>query len=547
MEPESRTLDPVWLPETSPDRSPVSGARSLDRLMLRVVCAMGVVAALAATVSCVGTIAGRIPSPYPVEWQEGVVVNHSLRVLDGAPIYTRPSASFIPILYPPFGYVVQAGAMRLLGRGLPAARAASAAASMGIALLIAWVVYRQTRSRLATILAVGLYFAAYTLCFAYYDQARIDMVFVLLALLALVLLDQPRLSARRVIAAGMLVSLATLTKQHGLAFAGAGFGYLLLRAPRLALVFATAFGVVLIPIVLVLNGASDGWFILETWTFLHRFSLHWHYLPRVIEGMIALAVPLGCAALWVLDGLRRGEHRRLTSIWTVALAAAAFSGYTSLLHPGATTNHLIPILVIAVIMQGFLIGSETQNPSRHRLAVALVALALMPFAIWPWPARATLPPAVCTAQAESVAGIAAIPGDVLVLEDPYYGWLAGKSMNADGASLLYLSDLGLDLPADLVQSITARRYGAVVLSYRPEIDIMRTRSGKELSRLITAHYTYSHSLVADGPLIDMLRIPRHIYLPHAIAGRLPAGALEAPVRTATPPELSRYEMPRPRG
>jgi len=516
-----------------------------NAIFFQVVCAVAVLVALAATLSCVLTVAGRIGNPYPVEWQEGVVAYHSFRLLDGAPLYVEPSASFIPIIYPPLGYVVQAGAMQIFGRGLPAARAASVAASLAIALLIGWTVYRKTRNRLATILPIGLFFAAYTLCFAYYDQARIDMLFVLLMLLALILLDHPRASLARVIAAGVLTALAVLTKQNGLAFAGAGFAYLLLQAPRRALVFAAAFGLVLVPTVLILNHVSQGWFLLQTWTFIQRFSLHWKYWPRAVHGLIAIAVPLACAAVWILSGIRHGEPRRLISIWTIALAAAASSAFTSLLHPGAVTNHLIPTLVIAVIMEGFLIGEVTYRPTRPRLAAALIALALVSFVRWPWPAP--LPPAVRTAQAASVAGIAAIPGDVLVLEDPYYGWLAGKPMNADGASFLYLSELGFDLPEDLVQGLTQRRYAGLVLSYRPETEIMGSRSGKRMSHLITEHYVYSHSLMAEDPLIDMLRIPRHVYLPQAIAAKLPDTSLEARGWMAAPPKLSRSEQPRPRG
>jgi hypothetical protein len=74
----------------------------------------------------------RLTNPYPVEWLEGAFVAHSLRVLNGQPIYIAPSAEFIPNLYPPLAYWVQALAMKWIGPTLPP-RAGSGLGDGGVA------------------------------------------------------------------------------------------------------------------------------------------------------------------------------------------------------------------------------------------------------------------------------------------------------------------------------------------------------------------------------------------------------------------------------
>jgi hypothetical protein len=90
---------------------------------LRLVTTIVVLVALAEVVSWGIAVGRRVSSPYPVEWQEGAVTNAAMRLLDRQPIYAPPSASFISLIYPPFGSWVQEGAMRVFGRGHPAARA----------------------------------------------------------------------------------------------------------------------------------------------------------------------------------------------------------------------------------------------------------------------------------------------------------------------------------------------------------------------------------------------------------------------------------------
>jgi hypothetical protein len=43
----------------------------------------------------------RLQYPYELEWMEGGMVDHALRVLSGQKLYVRPSLEFVPFIYPP--------------------------------------------------------------------------------------------------------------------------------------------------------------------------------------------------------------------------------------------------------------------------------------------------------------------------------------------------------------------------------------------------------------------------------------------------------------
>ena len=47
------------------------------------------------------TTLNRLFYPYDLEWMEGGMLLHGLRVMEGQPLYVEPSSEFIPFIYPP--------------------------------------------------------------------------------------------------------------------------------------------------------------------------------------------------------------------------------------------------------------------------------------------------------------------------------------------------------------------------------------------------------------------------------------------------------------
>lgn len=55
------------------------------------------------------TAGSRLSYPFDIEWMEGGVITHAKRLLDGQPLYAKPSADFIAYIYQPLFYVLLAG------------------------------------------------------------------------------------------------------------------------------------------------------------------------------------------------------------------------------------------------------------------------------------------------------------------------------------------------------------------------------------------------------------------------------------------------------
>lgn len=162
------------------------------------------------------TVAGRIASPWPLEWMEGATLHHALRLTQGRALYAAPSAEFIPFVYPPLAYLPMAASMLMFGPSLWACRLVSVLALAGCLACAFVSVRRTTGSAAAGCWATGVYALGFGYGGAFGDLARVDSVFMLLVWLAI-----ERFSARDTRLGLLWLALSCFAKQHGLIFFGA--------------------------------------------------------------------------------------------------------------------------------------------------------------------------------------------------------------------------------------------------------------------------------------------------------------------------------------
>jgi 4-amino-4-deoxy-L-arabinose transferase-like glycosyltransferase len=361
-------------------------------------------------------VAVRIRDPYPIEWMEGAIVAHALRWVEGLEIYVPPSANFIPALYPPLGYWVQGAAMKLLGPGLPAARAASAAATLGVLVFLGLIVHQRTRSLVAAVAVAGAFLDAYVACGSWYDLARNDMIFLFFGVASVFVVTGPA-HLWRTVASAVLAALAVWTRQQGLAIAAVGFLHLGRDRRRQALVFLAVVIAATAPGFALLDRATGGWFLRTTWTTLGDFPMRLHRAPLVLERLLeSLWIPLLCAVIW-LAGQARHHLAPLTSVWTLLMGAFLFNAVLAMIKEGGDVNHLIPVVLFALVLGGFALGEldrqqQRQPPPRPWLLSLMLLLFVVQYLVWPHPSRALVPDHVRAAQRQVIAEIAAIPGDV---------------------------------------------------------------------------------------------------------------------------------------
>ncbi|MBN1476027.1 glycosyltransferase family 39 protein [Candidatus Sumerlaeota bacterium] len=482
----------------------------------------------------------RVPYPYELETCEGAVADASARILDGEPLYAPPTLEHVMINYTPLYYHAVALMGRITGGiSLPTARLVSFLASLGSMALIGLFVWRETRHRLATLAAVGLFAACFEIGGGWYDLARIDSLFLLFLLGSITLLrGKPR--TLRWLLAGALMAAAFFTKQTALVIAlPIALGVILIDWRRGLLFTLAAFGGMAIGSWLWMQ-ATDGWFaeyvfhiprgrmgLWRRWDMLVAF-----WTSDIIRPMgIALVAMLLTLLSLLIDG---GERRRF--ILLLFLAMGMFGGpWAARMTAGAFCNNVIPAYAMLAIFFGLTIGrAEEMLPpgidegARGRAltrmvlwTACLVQLAGLVFN----PLKHLPTSADREAGDDFIALLRSFEGDVFI---PYHGHLSSMAGKRTFAHLNALSDyllMGSEpdrtrLEDELRRAIEEQRFSAIILDTGfGESDLGLDVSASDYLDLIREHYQLRDP-VFDNPNVFYTRtcevsrpeticVPRH--------------------------------------
>ncbi len=296
----------------------------------------------------------RVTFPFEHEWMEGAVVDHVQRVLAGDPLYVEPSLSFTPFLYTPLYYGVSAAACHLLGTGLLGPRIVSIAATVACLALIASFVHRETRDRLAALVAVGWFATTYELTGFWLDIARVDSLF-LFFLLASTWLARFARSYAACAGAGAALALAFFTKQSALPFLVPVASFAFALGWKRALTCAASFALPTAVVVAYLHRVSDGWFSYYVFDVPGQHTVLWDRLgPHLLDFFVKpVIVPLLLAVTALV--LRPGSLRvpRVLTAYALLGTFAFATSYVALLHRDGYVNVLSPAYAVLAILAGF--------------------------------------------------------------------------------------------------------------------------------------------------------------------------------------------------
>lgn len=409
--------------------------------------------------------ARRLTYPYDLEWMEGGMLAHALRIGQGKPIYLPPSLDFVPFLYTPLYPALLALLGRVVGLGYVLGRVLSLA-SLVAALALGYRAARHAGADPVTAAAaMAALLAGFPFCGAWYDLVRNDELFLALAMAGLyVAVTRP--TARGAVLAAALLSASYFAKQTGLGLMVAGLCVVALGNWRVAWVYALAAALLWVGGVALLDWRAQGWF----WTWVYRaHARHPFYARRAL-----LETP------WTLI-------KQAPAVWAaglVALAVAALRRRLSRLH---VQWALAAAAGVGVACLGFGTQWAFYNAYIPGLYFPLVALAVLagagavagPGALRPWPITLALgvqlathfydPRPFCPTPADRAAGaaliarIAATPGDVLVSSHPWYPVLAGKPAFLHRMGMMDAPAAGLGRPRGLDEAVAGGRFSLIIL------------------------------------------------------------------------------------
>jgi hypothetical protein len=465
----------------------------------------------------------RLGYPYELEWLEGACVDHVRWILSGRPLYVEPSVDFTPFCYTPLYFYVSAGLARIMGAGFLPLRLVSLLASLGVFALLLAFVRRQTGSTMWGLIAAGLYAATYRASGAWFDIARVDSLFMFL-LLAGVYAVRFREGFWGLLMAGVLMSLAFLTKQTALLVALPLMAYAFLAKPRRsAWAFAGSYVLLLVITTIVLNVATGGWYVY----YVFGLPAYHDKLPAMLTAFwtVDLAKPMGIAmALAMVCVVSRlsEDIRKQFAFFAALLAGMVAAAWLGRFHGAGYDNVLQPAYAFLAI--GMAVGAQTLESSwlgltdsaaapvpappdggagrfATSLLLSLYCVGLIQFALLCYSPSAQIPSKQdALAGDRLVATVSHIDGDVWI---PYHGFLAAMAGHSGfHCHAMAVNDVlrGPDgeprskLLSDMTSAIASRRFAAILLDDEWQF---KTTAWQPLMRALAESYNPPEIIVAD--------------------------------------------------
>ncbi len=521
---EKEVNDAITTAKVDVGQASLTANRAVERI-LRWLC---IVLASGYVVLFIALAVLRLMYPYEVEWMEGAMMDHAVRLLDAKPIYTAPSIDFVAWLYPPLYYYAVAAVMKLVGVGWFAGRIVSFASTILTAVMLAGITKKITGDNLLAFFSFALYLATYHATGFYFDIVRNDAFFTLLlvaaAWSALMTRGMPG-----VIASALIMFLAIATKQQAIFFLPAMAIWYWLRDKRSAIVFsAIALGLAGIGF-LAMNAATSGWlsYYLLQIPRAKRADFVWmrtlDIFPQYAFGVFT-ASSLALFALIVNAQRSTVKHvpsHTMKQFWSSAnglLAMLTFSalaaGAMSLGNEGGYANVMMPFAAFVTSFLPIAIREfSSSSPIIARYAYGAILFQLIAFFFNPFAEKMLI-----ASEHQKRGGdeffrqLRAIPGEVLI---PYHGFIARQAGKPSHAHVLASLDVlrmhdttARRLQANFDTALAHHRFSAVILEEAP----LFTREAAP------AHYTFARTMLVE-PNVYLTRVrdeatrPQFVFVP----------------------------------
>lgn len=459
----------------------------------------------------------RLLYPFEVEFVEGLMAEHSLRLLQNKQIYDQPQLEFIAAIYQPFYYYVAALSMKVFGIGLFAGRLVSVLATLGSAALIGVIVYRFTRNSWACFTGIALFIAAYGATGYFYDIVRVDSLFVFLLLSGLSLLVLSEFTPGRLLASAILLSLAFFTKQQALGFIVCVAVWTLVHKPKQGILFTIYVAIFIASGIIILDAINDGWYSYYVYGIpsAKKEQFSWYSFFATIPDTILQywSIAMLFIVVWIGKHLRSPlsflkSREGLLAMFTLVAIVMLMASYGNL---GGYRNVAIPLAaMIAIALPISLHSLSTVIPK-----VALDgALVLQLAGLWTsplWEGKLFSSAENKAAGKHVISQLRAREGNVLTLNHGFLTHLAGKPMQFQQVSysdaLLAKDEFAAELERSYDSALKHHAYSAIIVDEDPISDPDSIPGYSLQGRLIEKPGLFY------SKLLDIGTRPQYLYLP----------------------------------
>ncbi len=467
----------------------------------------------------------RLTYPFELEWIEGEMVCHGLRLAERQPIYAPPSTSFVAEIYPPVYYLATALLYRLFDTiNFTIPRIISLLSCLGILILLYRIAGKEGGGKSIGLLICGFFLSFYEIHGTWYDLARVDMLLFVLLLAGCYVLAYGNGTTRATIVSALLLVLACYTKQSGLCFLPCAAAYLFFKDRKQAVIFTGVVSVLLLGVFVMLQYVSDGWF--GTYVLFNplrhkqmvtkplselQFRLLFEMRDKLIAEMryeiwYKLPIFFTIVLAFLTHRIVAITRRTQVTIWEWTAAGAVASYFSVRPYPGSERNDFIYLTLWGCILLGLLLikltkpGVDDARGSKKSTVYVLLAVQLCLQFYNPQPLIPTREDV--QKGAAFIAQVSAMPGEVYIPYHSFYAIMAGKQMIFNGGAYWAYQMLTAEQfkPEELMEKIRKKTFTAIIidgLGYLcakgepvpvDNVKLLLT-SGDELSAVVADHYT----------------------------------------------------------
>lgn len=445
-------------------------------------------------------VGGRLLYPYDLEWMEGGMLHHALRIHEGLGIYGPPSVDFIPYLYTPLYPSMLALFSGAFGLTYALGRTFSLIALLGIGAVAGASLGSKRHAHVhhepvwaGVLLALGLFAATYPFVEGWFDLVRADTFFLWMVTAGLAGL--PRWAKvgtglgghARVAVGGAVLALAFFAKQTGIIYVAFGGLVVLVVNWRRVPAYVVMAGALGLGGTWLLNTTTQGWF----WIYIrkihgtHDFNMDrfWKSFGNILWHFPALTLVVAITLVVVfVTRIAKGPLPRATHaflLWTPVFAVSVLIGAVGWGTEFAHFNAYMPAFLHGALAAGAAIPALYActrmwwgDRPRAELGANIAALAAaIPLALACWTSRWNPQRYIPTekdraAGAKLVERIRAIEGDVWMPSHPWYAYLAGKTPHVHRMGI---KDVTARQPREVLgldEALRTHAFSAIVLDER---------------------------------------------------------------------------------
>jgi len=410
---------------------------------------------------------------FDLEWVEGLMLEQTRRVMEGANLYPPPSAEYVPGPYPPLYFYVSAFFGFFSGASHLPLRLVSILSTLASCGALYAFVRRESGLKLPGLLASGLFAATWSINAYWFDLARVDMLSLALILWAAYFVRFSEHIKYDLLAALLLVA-AVFTKQSA-AIPVSGLLLWLFIARRRTLpgfmIGLLVFGIAALAAVYAIYGE---WVVYYIWKVPASHGILGRRLGEFWR--LDWLLPFGLAtmiALWYFFSHDESTNKtpRGKSFYAVFGLACLVASFLGRIKVGGAHNAMIPLHAAISLLSGLSLAAIL-SPSKEggRLRSFLLAVYLLQLLALAYnPARFLPAPEVEQAVHKSLRTLAAIPGDTYVMRNPTLTLSLNKPGGAHSCStedmlkepLLYEANINA-----ILKPFKTRAYDAIAINPR---------------------------------------------------------------------------------